>query len=293
MSLTYWLRAVRARFFISDVVNVATGLAMAWGLQRVFYPFLGLLTLIGILLLRSSVNLLNDYFDHVKGIDTNTVRTPFSGGSGVIQEGLLEPAKVYRAGVALLLVSIAIGAYLTVERGLVVLLLLGAGALAVYFYTTKVAQAGLSEVVLTVERALIIIGSFYVQVGVLLFVPVYVGFLTGILFATVIFLSQFPDVEADAKGGRRGIVIRLGVRRASLLYSMYPAAALLMTLYGAISGFLPALTLLSLASAPVFVILAIRARRYASDRVRFIGVMANNSLVCTIVNLIFVASFII
>src|SRR5512135_235766 len=44
-----------------------------------------LLVLIGAVAAHVAVNVFNEYFDYVTGLDTKTERTPFSGGSGTLQ----------------------------------------------------------------------------------------------------------------------------------------------------------------------------------------------------------------
>ena len=46
-----------------------------------------LLLVIGVVLAHVSVNLFNEISDYKSKIDENTVRTPFSGGSGMLQVG--------------------------------------------------------------------------------------------------------------------------------------------------------------------------------------------------------------
>jgi len=42
----------------------------------------------------------------------------------------------------------------------------------------------------------------------------------GILTALLLFINEFPDVEADKAGGRKHLVIRLGIKGAGWVYAM-------------------------------------------------------------------------
>ena len=64
-----------------------------------------LLATFGLILTHMSVNSLNDYFDYRSGIDKVTNRTPFSGGSGMLKEGLLAPREVLLIGIITLLLA--------------------------------------------------------------------------------------------------------------------------------------------------------------------------------------------
>ena len=106
--LSVWFRVIRVRFLLASVVAVSAGLALSWwhGIQiDIWYA---IMTMAGVIALHSSVDLLNDYWDYKRGIDTLTQRTKMSGGTGVLPEGLLEPTQVYRAGIIFLIIGIGL-----------------------------------------------------------------------------------------------------------------------------------------------------------------------------------------
>ncbi|HID61917.1 MAG TPA: prenyltransferase, partial [Anaerolineae bacterium] len=98
-SLKTWFLELRPQFLLLAVVLVPIGTAVAWH-QGSFNPAYFVLAWVGTVLAHISVNVLNDYFDHKSRLDFHTQRTPFSGGSGILTAGLLEPTKVYILGVA-------------------------------------------------------------------------------------------------------------------------------------------------------------------------------------------------
>ena len=101
MTASAWLRAVRARFLLASVVAVSAGLAVAAWRGIEIDAGAAALTMAGVLALHASVDLLNDYSDHKRGIDARARRTPMSGGTGVIADGLLPARSVRRAGMAI------------------------------------------------------------------------------------------------------------------------------------------------------------------------------------------------
>ncbi|MEK6866936.1 MAG: prenyltransferase, partial [Thermoproteota archaeon] len=102
MLLSVWLRVIRVRFLLASVIAVSVGLAMNWRQNSTIDPLAAVLTFAGVISLHASVDLLNDYWDYKRGIDTITKRTKMSGGTGVLPEGLLKPSSVYRAGIGFL-----------------------------------------------------------------------------------------------------------------------------------------------------------------------------------------------
>ena len=89
-TLVLWLKEIRANFLLLPVVLVAVGAGAAHRAGPVHLPSLALI-LVGVILAHVSVNLFNEYSDWRTGIDEHTPRTPFSGGSGILQAGLIPP----------------------------------------------------------------------------------------------------------------------------------------------------------------------------------------------------------
>ena len=150
--LSVWFRVIRIRFLLASVVAVSVGLALSlWhGVQiDIWYA---IMTLAGVIALHSSVDLLNDYWDYKRGIDTQTQRTKMSGGTGVLPEGLLEPTQVYRAGIIFLIIGGLIGSYFVVTHGIIIGLILAFAVLSIYFYSTKIVDSGLAEVFVTIKE---------------------------------------------------------------------------------------------------------------------------------------------
>src|SRR4051812_40240984 len=92
-SLRLWLRATRPFSFTASVVPVLVGSFLAF--QNDVHPLRFVLALLGAVLIHAGTNLVNDYYDHVKGADG-----PHSlGPSGVIQRNLLSPRSVLIGGI--------------------------------------------------------------------------------------------------------------------------------------------------------------------------------------------------
>ena len=92
-TLKRYFLETRPHFLVLSVVValLGTGMAMRQGEISLAHAAL---CLAGLLLLHISTNVLNDYFDHKSGIDLRTQKTPFSGGSGLIQSGAVSPGGV-------------------------------------------------------------------------------------------------------------------------------------------------------------------------------------------------------
>lgn len=249
--LSSWLRAIRIRFLLASVIAVSNGLAIAYWKTGQFDPLYAGLTYAGVAFLHASVDLLNDYWDHKRGIDSATTRTKFSGGTGVLPDKVLTPKAVYSAGVLFLILGALVGIIFVAIRGVTIAVILGFAVVAIYFYSTSIVNSGLGELFVGIKGAMIVLGTFYVQTGVIDAAAIFVGVIVGLLSATVLFVNSFPDFAADRSKGRRTLVILAGKRKAALAFPLFVIAAYALIIAGIFFGFTKIYSLASLASAPL------------------------------------------
>ena len=249
--LSSWLRAIRIRFLLASVIAVSNGLAIAYWKTGQFDLLYAGLTYGGVAFLHASVDLLNDYWDHKRGIDSATTRTKFSGGTGVLPDKVLTPKAVYTAGIVFLILGALVGTLFVAIRGVTIAVILGFAVVAIYFYSTSIVNSGLGELFVGIKGAMIVLGTFYVQTGVIDAVAIFVGVIVGLLSATVLFVNSFPDFDADRSKGRRTLVILAGKRKAAMAFPLFVIAAYAMIVAGIFFGFTKIYSLASLASAPL------------------------------------------
>src|SRR5919107_4115750 len=214
--INIWLRAIRFRFLAASAIAVTNGLALSYFDQPTgFNLFYAILTYIGIFCLHSSVDLFNDYWDFKRGIDLITQKTKFSGGTGVLPEGLLKPREVYRAAVLLLILGLLIGATFIYLRGYIVALILGFATFSIVLYSSKLVNLGLGELFVGIKGVLIVIGAFYVQTNTINLESVFVGVIIGLLSSLVLYINSVPDIKADREKGRKTLAILLDGQSSS------------------------------------------------------------------------------
>jgi 1,4-dihydroxy-2-naphthoate octaprenyltransferase len=222
-----WALQVRAPFLLLAVLLVAIG-SSASLFYGSFSPGLSVIALLGAVLAHAAVNLFNELSDYRTGIDDNTRRTPFSGGSGMMQRALTSEANVKKVAWACLLAALGLGILACTLSTWWLLAFIIPGGLAARFYTSHLARVTLGELAAgACLGSFVVLGTFLLQVGTL---PPEIFLLSippGILTSLLLFLNEFPDCEADAQGGRRHLVILLGKRACSRLYafsllSIYP-----------------------------------------------------------------------
>lgn len=268
-----WLRAIRVRYLLASVIAVSNGIALAFWKNKQIDLSDAILTFVGVICLHASIDLLNDYWDYKRGIDTATRRTKFSGGTGVLPENLLTPGNVYFVGLIFLLIGTLIGMYFVVIRGIVIALLLGFAILAVYFYSTSIVNLGLGEAFVAIKGTLIVVGSYYVQTWSIGVGVVFVGIIIGILSASVLFVNSIPDYQADRSRGRRTLVILLGRQRAVKIFPWIILCTYVLIIAGIFLGYLKIYSLASLMSVPFAVRAIKRISKSYQDVEKLVPVM--------------------
>ncbi len=209
-SLKVWLRAIRFRFLAASAIAVSCGLALTVCLNPLEFSALNaILIYLGVFCLHSSVDLLNDYFDFKRGIDLRTKKTKFSGGTGVLPEGLLSPTRVYLAGIVFLLIGLMIGGFFVFSKGYIIGLILLFAAISILLYSTKLVNLGLGELFVGIKGMLIVVGTYYVQTSMLAVEAAVLGAVVGLLSSTVLYVNSIPDIKPDREGGRRTLAILL------------------------------------------------------------------------------------
>jgi 1,4-dihydroxy-2-naphthoate octaprenyltransferase len=220
------LAELRAPFLTASAVPVLVGTATAYYQTGAWHWPVFLWTLAGVALIHSGANVANDYYDHLSGNDaanTDFVR-PFTGGSRLIQKGLLAPAEVRRLSLVCLALGGAIGIFLAVRCGWPVLLLGLVGIAGGVFYSAPPAQLaarGLGELTIAVNFGVLpVLGAHFVQTGRFSWEAALIALPVAILIAAVVFINQFQDCAADGAVGRRNWVVRLGRKRAARVFAL-------------------------------------------------------------------------
>lgn len=288
-----WLRAIRLRFLSASVIAVGNGIALAFWKNKQIDLSDAILTFAGVICLHASIDLLNDYWDYKRGIDTATRRTKFSGGTGVLPEKLLKPGNVYSVGLIFLLIGTLIGMYFVVIRGIMIAFLLGFAILAIYFYSTSIVNLGLGEAFVAIKGTLIVVGSYYVQTSSIGVGVVYVGIIIGILSASVLFVNSFPDYQADRSRGRRTLVILLGRQRAVKIFPWMILCTYVLIIAGIFLGYLKIYSLVSLLSAPFAVSAIKRISKSYQDVEKLVPVMGATVAYSRVTGIVLAASLFI
>ncbi len=214
----------RAPFLLLPVVLICAG-AAASACEGGFLWSRSILALIGLLALHMGVNALNEASDMRTGIDLNTKRTPFSGGSGTLPAGELTIRTAFIWGLLTTMLGLAIGIWFLTVIGWALLPLVAVGVFAVLTYTRVLARIGLGEIFAGLGLGCLpIIGASLVQDGRIGSITIAASIPAFFMTLNLLLLNEFPDEDADRTGGRRNLVLLLGRKSGGRIYIMAVAA---------------------------------------------------------------------
>ncbi len=227
-----WIRTLRAPFLTASGAPVLLGAFAASRHAGVFALDRFLLTLGAVLCVHAGANVANDYYDYVTGADTmNPQPTPFSGGSRVIQDGLVSARASLALSIALLAAGFVMGLVLnSMIPGTKVIILGVVGILCGLLYSAvpaKLSYRGLGEIVIFIAFGpLTVMGAYLCQTGDLDLFSFLISIPAGLLVLAILLVNEVLDLEWDAKAGKRTLAVRLGQGRAyGLFLTVYLAAS--------------------------------------------------------------------
>lgn len=247
--------ATRLPFLTATVVPVFLGVAAA-AYDRSFSLGLAGLTLLGAMAIHLGLNVANDIFDTLSGVDeVNFTPTKFSGGSRVLQYGLVSLRQMMTLAAAFYTVAIIIGLALVAITGLGLLWVGIAGILISYFYTAppvRLVHRGLGELAVALGFGpIMVLGAYFVQTGHYAWRPLILSIPVAILVMLILYANEIPDRVADAKAGKRTLITRMSPAAVIGGYVASVAVAYLVVVVGVIIGVLPWPTLISVLAIPI------------------------------------------
>ncbi len=248
--ITTVIGTMRPNFLLLSLVVVLLGSALAVfeGAQWSTTQFV--LLLAAALLAHAAVNMQNEYEDYRSGLDSMTQRTPFSGGSGSLQHDPQAAPYVLRTLLVSLLMLVGIGLYFVSIKGWALLPIGLLGVLLIVTYTSKITHMPWLCLITPglAFGPLMVLGSYYVWMEQFSWSALWLSMVPFFLVNNLLLLNQYPDLQADQKVGRFNILMRLGQRQGSWLFSGFLALSFMMLLLGFWSSALPATVLLGLLS---------------------------------------------
>lgn len=287
-----YMGVARGPFLLLPFMLVAAG-AAAQGWAGGFHLGRTLLALLGLIALHVAVNAFNEASDYDTGIDLETIRTPFSGGSGTIPDGLLDAKRARILGYGSLLAAGFCAAWLFQMIGQPLVPLVLAGLVLVLGYTPWFTRLGIGELAAGLGLGYLpVLGTAVVQTGDAATAAVATAIPAFFMTFNLLLLNEFPDEIADRAGGRRNLVLMFGRAGAAKIYTAAVAFTVLSIIVAVARGVMP-----------VWCLLGILPAWYARDAVKWavrtpesavpMGALAGNVFWNLLTNLMLAIGFVL
>jgi 1,4-dihydroxy-2-naphthoate octaprenyltransferase len=182
-------------------------------------------TLISALLIQIGTNLANDYFDFIKGTDTEKRVGPIR----YIQTGLIKKNEMMAAFISAFAAASFLGVFLVIRGGYPVLI---AGIFAIIFgilYTAGPAPLGyigLGDIFVFIFFGLVsVMGTYYLQLLKINYLILIASFAPGFLSMAILTANNLRDIKTDKESGKRTIIVRFGYNFGAAEYLFCIVAA--------------------------------------------------------------------
>jgi len=226
VNLHAWVLASRPKTLTAAAAPVVAGAGLA-AFHGGARALPALAALLGALLIQVATNLANDYYDFVRGGDTDERVGPVR----VTQAGLLAPAAVKRGMFVVLGAALLVGCYLAWVGGWPIVVIGVASLACAVMYTGgpfPLAYHGLGDVFVFVFFGLVAVsGTVYVQTGTWPADAFLAGAALGAMSTAILIVNNLRDLPTDAKAGKRTLAVRLGFTgtKVEYLFMLVVAAA--------------------------------------------------------------------
>lgn len=244
-----WYQATRPRVFTASYVpmGLAAVIALQDGVFRVV-PFI--LALIGVMLLQTAANLINEYFDFVRGAD----ELKQAGQGMAIKQKILTPREVLIGAIFSVVAGSLIGLYLLSQSGPLLWGIGIGGVLVAITYTAgpfPLAYNGLGELAAGIFMGpAIVVGAYYVMDTNVYTELILISLPVALMVAAILHANNIRDMEADRAVNKRTLAVMFGRRAANAEYAFLVGGAYAALIGLVIAGLMPIPVLLALLTLP-------------------------------------------
>ena len=209
--ISLWLKSTRPRTLPAAAAPVIIGIALAYYENKINL-FIAIFTLLSALLIQVGTNFANDYFDFIKGADTDKRIGPVR----LIQAGLIKKNEMLAAFIITFIAAAVLGVFLVLRGGYPVLLI---GIFAIIFgilYTAGPAPLGyigLGDIFVFIFFGLIsVTGTYYLQALKINQVVLIASLAPGFLSVAILTANNLRDIKTDREAGKRTLIARFGYK---------------------------------------------------------------------------------
>lgn len=212
-----WLRIIRPQTLFASLVPVLVALhVVGWHDVPVACA-----TVVCALSLQILSNLINDYYDFIRGTD----KAGRAGFKRALAEGEVSESSMKRACLLTAVISCLIGLYLVIVGGWVILAIGLSALLFAWLYTAtrySLSYLGIADIFVFLYYGVIAsCGTAYLQDGEFSQQCFYAGGVSGLISMCVLMINNLRDRESDEAVGKRTVVVRFGKMAAEFIMLAY------------------------------------------------------------------------
>lgn len=285
----------RPPFLLLTPACLLPACAAAWSCCQPLDATTLMIVIAGALTAHISVNVLNEYHDYRSGLDLNTVRTPFSGGSGTLPAyPELAPAALL-LGISALLVTVLAGIWLLNNTGSLLLPFGIIGIAVVVLYSGWIVRHPLICLVSAGFGfgPLMLVGTGVALSGHLLTETLWAAAPVFFAVNNLLLLNQLPDVSADLAAGRRTLPAVAGPMASLRVYRLFSAAGITALILAAITDSLPWISVLAIIPLSAGFAVAHGMQTAVHDNKTMTPYLAVNVAICLLVPVLLTAGLVV
>ena len=252
VELKAWFQASRPPFYIATAIPIMVGWILA-AHKTAWHPWRFAIIILGSLIVHLATNLGNDYFDFVQGTDEGEA----IGGSRVIQENKISVRAIRNVTIMLYGIAVVIAFLMITYLKIWYLWIpVGFAFFSSIFYVAppiKYGYRGLGELFVGINMGpLMVAGTYWAIAEKLSWDPIFISIPLGLMVASILYYQNLPDINTDARAGKRTLAVRLGKDKAIigliLIFLMIYLSIVLLILF----HLLPLAADLTLLTIPIF-----------------------------------------
>lgn len=258
-----WITAVRPFAYTASLLPVLLGLALAFSSGFPIRWGLFALTLIGVLSIHTAANLLNDCFDHRRGLDVEVLPM-----SGAVVRGWLSERQVWVAAMVFLGVGVACGLALTYMCGWVVMAVGLVGTIIALAYTRSgfcFKYNGFGDAAIFVAFGVLpVFGAYWVQTQTFSWRPILWSVPLCCYTVAILHANNWHDIDRDREADCSTFAGILGKSGSAIYYRtlilgpyVLVIGAVALARWGVSGGWAPITATAMLLSLPLAVKLAL------------------------------------
>lgn len=229
-TLKVWINAARPQTLTAAFVPVLVGAALAIR-DNSFNWIASGVALICAFLIQIGTNFANDYFDHIKGADTEE-RIGFERATAA---GLISEDQMKTAAITTMVLAFMFGLYLVWHAGWVIFALGVASLLCGVLYTGgpfPLGYHGLGDVFVFLFFGMVaVMGTYYVNALEWSVASLWASLSIGALATNILVVNNLRDVEQDRPAGKNTLGVLFGERALHWEYIVMMLLALAVPLY--------------------------------------------------------------